>query len=157
VPATPPLGSAIQTQNLESLPESPVPESPARVPDTPVTIGEGSPKTLTAVPPPLTNSPRLSRSLPKKRKASNQPWRCEVKGCGMELCSKFSLRRHLENHAGNKPFCCIWCGRGFAQLSTLKRHYQTHTGLKPFPCQICGRSFGDKVNLNNHMDIEHRN
>jgi len=117
--SSPALVPASPTENLESptqVPESPVPESPVKIPKS-----KGTP----TVPPLQANSRRLSRS--KKRKASNQTWLCEVKGCGMVLCSKFSLRRHMENHTGKKPFCCIWCGRGFAQLSTLKRHYQTHT------------------------------
>jgi len=151
LPLTPSSGPSvpgIPTQNIESPthpPKIPVPESPVASCE--------SPMIPTVVPPLQTNSSRSSR---KRKATTKQTWICESEGCGIELCSKFSLQRHMENHEGKKPFCCLWCGRNFAQLSTLKRHGQTHTGEKPFPCQMCGRSFGDKVNLNNHMDIEHR-
>ncbi|XP_078002581.1 LOW QUALITY PROTEIN: zinc finger protein 446 [Phascolarctos cinereus] len=49
--------------------------------------------------------------------------------------------------AGEKPYRCSECGKGFRELSTLRNHRRSHTGEKHYQCQECGKSFNWKSQL----------
>ncbi|KAL8176598.1 UNVERIFIED_CONTAM: hypothetical protein K2H54_036842 [Gekko kuhli] len=58
--------------------------------------------------------------------------------------------RYERIHAGQKPYSCADCGKGFVRSSALLQHQATHTGEKPFRCPYCGRGFGQKSALSQH-------
>jgi len=49
--------------------------------------------------------------------------------CGNTFSSKFSFKRHLKRHTGERPYRCTvsGCGRFFAEKSTMMRHHKTHS------------------------------
>ena len=78
----------------------------------------------------------------------NGKWRCNF--CNKEYLTKYSLRRHIRNHTGERPFACHLCGKRFTQKPVLKTHIRTHTGERPYHCQICNKSFISTGALSRH-------
>ena len=77
---------------------------------------------------------------------------CDHPGCNDGFNTRFSLKRHLKTHSGEKPYQCDKCPKTFAEKSTLVRHLRIHTGEKPFRCSWdgCTRSFSDRTNVKRH-------
>jgi len=79
---------------------------------------------------------------------------CTFPNCGNGFPTRFSLKRHMKRHTGERPFLCPWedngiaCGRKFGEKSTLKRHLRIHTGEKPFRCSFqCVESYLQIVSI----------
>ncbi|NXK00453.1 ZN783 protein, partial [Corythaixoides concolor] len=50
--------------------------------------------------------------------------------CKKLLSCAFSLRRHLETHARDRPFCCAACKKRFTRRTHLSRHEKIHDRQK---------------------------
>ncbi|XP_077497679.1 uncharacterized protein LOC144108285 [Amblyomma americanum] len=61
------------------------------------------------------------------------------------------LRKHLNAHAGKRPFKCPHCSKSFTLKSNMVRHYRIHTGEKPFQCPYCSKSFSEKRSVMKHI------
>ncbi|XP_029284285.1 gastrula zinc finger protein xFG20-1-like [Cottoperca gobio] len=83
--------------------------------------------------------------------AGEKPFSCSE--CGRGFIHKRSMKRHILSHTGEKPYSCSECGKIFGRKSHLNRHMLTHGGEKPFSCPQCGKLFGRKTHLNRHMLI----
>ncbi|XP_029284253.1 zinc finger protein 135-like, partial [Cottoperca gobio] len=83
--------------------------------------------------------------------AGEKPFSCSE--CGRGFIHKRSMKRHNLSHTGEKPYSCSECGKIFGRKSHLKEHMLTHGGEKPFSCPQCGKLFGRKTRLNRHMLI----
>ncbi|XP_042657576.1 zinc finger protein 777-like isoform X2 [Tyto alba] len=53
--------------------------------------------------------------------------------CKKSLSCSFSLRRHLQIHLRDRPYCCPACQKCFARRTHLSRHQKTHNHLKALP------------------------
>jgi len=87
-------------------------------------------------------------STPKEK-----PFKCEAEGCNCSFSTRFSLKRHMKKHTGERPHVCPYnCGKRFAEKSTLTRHVRIHTGERPYICKFpgCGKSFADRTNVKRH-------
>jgi len=82
---------------------------------------------------------------------------CKFPNCGETFTTRFSLKRHIKKHTGERPQVCPFpnCDSRFAERSTLKRHIRIHTGEKPYLCRFpnCMKSFADRTNVKRHQMI----
>uniref|UniRef100_A0A3P9BMX7 C2H2-type domain-containing protein n=1 Tax=Maylandia zebra TaxID=106582 RepID=A0A3P9BMX7_9CICH len=78
---------------------------------------------------------------------------CDI--CGKTLPKLYSLRIHMLNHTGVKPFECLTCGVAWADARSLKRHVRTHTGERPYVCPMCQEAHIDARTLRKHMAKYH--
>ncbi|XP_070840681.1 zinc finger protein 62 homolog [Chaetodon trifascialis] len=53
-------------------------------------------------------------------------------------------------HRGEKPFNCLFCGKGFATGGYLTRHISVHIGEKPPSCIVCEKMFTSESELMSH-------
>ncbi|XP_066593764.1 zinc finger protein 585B-like [Prorops nasuta] len=95
------------------------------------------------------DEPSSSKSIEK--------YRCPV--CDKTL-PKASLRNHLRNHTGERPFPCVKCSTSFSRRSELNAHLKNCTGSplaekfsrrRTFSCARCTSSFYTKYALWQHM------
>ena len=67
------------------------------------------------------------KSQKLKKKRFSKPTVVHVcKICGLKLCSKRSLNRHMHRHTGFREFSCSVCDAAFIQKHQLMRHFQMH-------------------------------
>ncbi|XP_035387462.1 gastrula zinc finger protein XlCGF49.1-like [Electrophorus electricus] len=64
------------------------------------------------------------------------------------------LQAHESLHA-NKPHCCVYCGKSFAQVGHLKVHMLSHQGKKPLSCSQCNKTFVHNFELKDHYQRQH--
>ncbi|CAG7726852.1 unnamed protein product, partial [Allacma fusca] len=107
---------------------------------------------------------------------------CEL--CGLGLCNRGTLNRHMICHTEEKqhqcPICehrfkrkmqltyhmrkhntesllmCGTCGKTFANPQDLKNHELIHTNEKQFPCPICNKFFTTKNYVYTHIWATHK-
>ena len=63
---------------------------------------------------------------------------CIYPNCGRIFKTKFSLKRHMVTHTGERNFKCKGCGKRFALYQYLKEHTLIHSDELPYVCGING-------------------
>ncbi|XP_068614584.1 zinc finger protein 774-like [Brachionichthys hirsutus] len=55
--------------------------------------------------------------------------------CGQSFSTSQSLKKHMINHRGEKPYSCLECGKGFKKLTHLLVHKRAHQ--RRIQCTVC--------------------
>ena len=73
--------------------------------------------------------------------------------CGKRCSNKYTLKRHMIRHTGERQFKCDWegCGKSFYDSQVLKVHEKLHLDLKEFQCSLCPKQFRQSQHLVVHM------
>lgn len=58
--------------------------------------------------------------------------------------------------AGERPYICDICQKGFKQSSDLKKHRRTHTLDKPYKCPLCPSAFTRSHHCRGHINSVHK-
>ncbi|XP_032680584.1 zinc finger protein 236-like isoform X2 [Odontomachus brunneus] len=91
----------------------------------------------------------FKKSLGRPRKTGNtQPLKCDI--CRQEFTKQTLYRRHMENHAEEKPHRCPKCPASFNIPTNFTLHMATHNTGDP-KCPECGRKYARMASLKSHM------
>ncbi|XP_076244279.1 uncharacterized protein LOC143185274 isoform X2 [Calliopsis andreniformis] len=74
--------------------------------------------------------------------------RCDI--CQQEFIKQTVYRKHMENHAEEKPHRCPKCSASFNVPTNFTLHMATHNTGEP-KCPECGRKFARMASLKSHM------
>ena len=81
--------------------------------------------------------------------AGEKPYVCTVCKKGF-TCSK-QLKVHSRTHTGERPYACDTCGKTFAYNHVLKLHMMAHLGERLYKCTICSETHTSKKALESHI------
>lgn len=90
---------------------------------------------------------KKSPGRPKKTE-NTQSLKCDI--CGQEFTKQMLYRRHMENHAEEKPHRCPKCPASFNIPTNFTLHMATHNIGDP-KCPECGRKYTRMASLKSHM------
>ncbi|XP_076223167.1 uncharacterized protein LOC116428332 isoform X2 [Nomia melanderi] len=101
----------------------------------------------TAVAPKISSPgrPKKNASISLKAKES---LRCEI--CQQEFTKQALYKKHMENHAQEKPHRCPKCSASFNVPTNFTLHMATHNTGDP-KCPECGKKFARMASLKSHM------
>ena len=74
-----------------------------------------------------------------KKQQNLKKWPCPE--CGRVLARASTLKIHLRQHSGDRPFRCPLCPKAFAQASSLDSHHRIHSKERPYSCTVCHKTF----------------
>ncbi|XP_045063234.1 zinc finger protein 335 isoform X2 [Coregonus clupeaformis] len=99
----------------------------------------------------------MNRKYCKSLKPLLRPHNCWI--CGSRFLSQEDLRFHVDSHQGNDPECfkCLQCNYRCKRWSSLKEHMFNHQGNKPFKCEECDYSSVYKKDVIRHSAIHNKN
>ncbi|XP_019490319.1 PREDICTED: zinc finger protein 75D-like isoform X1 [Hipposideros armiger] len=89
--------------------------------------------------------------LHRKGHAGEKPFKCQECEKGFRVSS--DLIKHQRIHTEEKPYKCHQCDKRFRWSSDLNKHLMAHQGIKPYRCSWCGKSFSHNTNLHTHLRI----
>ncbi|KTG46388.1 hypothetical protein cypCar_00003987 [Cyprinus carpio] len=85
-----------------------------------------------------------------------RPHNCWI--CGSRFLSQEDLRFHVDSHEGNDPerFKCLQCSYRCKRWSSLKEHMFNHEGTKPYKCEMCDYSSVYKKDVIRHSAVHNK-
>uniref|UniRef100_A0A673IAM2 Zinc finger protein 335 n=1 Tax=Sinocyclocheilus rhinocerous TaxID=307959 RepID=A0A673IAM2_9TELE len=85
-----------------------------------------------------------------------RPHNCWI--CGSRFLSQEDLRFHVDSHEGNDPehFKCLQCSYRCKRWSSLKEHMFNHEGTKPYKCEVCDYSSVYKKDVIRHSAVHNK-
>lgn len=92
----------------------------------------------------------------KSLKPLLRPHNCWI--CGSRFLSQEDLRFHVDSHVGNDPerFKCLQCSYHCKRWSSLKEHMFNHQGNKPYKCDVCDYSSVYKKDVTRHSAVHNK-
>jgi uncharacterized Zn-finger protein len=89
------------------------------------------------------------------KELNEKEFECSHKGCNKGFTTRFSLRRHMVSHKGERKFQCKMCGKFFLLAQYLKEHEYIHTGANPYKCKYagCDKAFKQAGKLSQHKKM----
>ncbi|XP_057212436.1 zinc finger protein 335-like isoform X2 [Triplophysa rosa] len=86
-----------------------------------------------------------------------RPHNCWI--CGSRFLSQEDLRFHVDSHEGKDPerFKCLQCSYRCKRWSSLKEHMFNHEGSKPYKCEVCDYSSVYKKDVIRHSAVHNKN
>ncbi|XP_053578068.1 zinc finger protein 615 isoform X2 [Bombina bombina] len=86
---------------------------------------------------------------PNRTLAGEKPYICQA--CGKGFSDRYNMVEHERIHTGEKPYVCLECLKCFNRKSNLVAHQRTHTGDKPHVCPECSKGFSTRPQLVAHL------
>uniref|UniRef100_A0A3P9ITC3 Zinc finger protein 335 n=1 Tax=Oryzias latipes TaxID=8090 RepID=A0A3P9ITC3_ORYLA len=85
-----------------------------------------------------------------------RPHNCWI--CGSRFLTQDDLRFHVNSHEGNDPesFKCLKCNYRCKRWSSLKEHMFNHEGTKPFKCEECDYSSVYRKDVIRHSAVHNK-
>nr|XP_012214852.1 PREDICTED: zinc finger protein 236-like isoform X1 [Linepithema humile] len=91
----------------------------------------------------------IYRSPGRPKKTGNTQFlKCDI--CRQEFTKRMLYRRHMQNHAEEKPHRCPKCSASFNIPTNFTLHMATHNTGDP-KCPECGRKYARMASLKSHM------
>ncbi|XP_034732502.1 zinc finger protein 335 isoform X1 [Etheostoma cragini] len=92
----------------------------------------------------------------KSLKPLLRPHNCWI--CGSRFLTQEDLRFHVDSHEGNDPelFKCLQCNYRCKRWSSLKEHMFNHEGTKPFKCEKCDYTSVYKKDVIRHSAVHNK-
>ncbi|XP_049835370.1 uncharacterized protein LOC126279023 [Schistocerca gregaria] len=75
--------------------------------------------------------------------------------CGYCASSISSLKMHMRQHTGEKPFKCNECDYQTSDHNSLRRHKMRHSGAKPYKCPHCTYACIQSSTYKAHIKTKH--
>ncbi|XP_034642809.1 zinc finger protein 335 isoform X1 [Trachemys scripta elegans] len=92
----------------------------------------------------------------KSPKPLMRPYLCRI--CGSRFLTHDDLRFHVNSHEANDPqlFKCLQCSYRSRRWSSLKEHMFNHVGSKPYKCEECDYTSVYKKDVIRHSTVHSR-
>ncbi|NXO65831.1 ZN335 protein, partial [Phainopepla nitens] len=92
----------------------------------------------------------------KSPKPLMRPYLCRI--CGSRFLTHDDLRFHVNSHEANDPqlFKCLQCSYRSRRWSSLKEHMFNHVGSKPYKCEECNYTSVYKKDVIRHSTVHNR-
>lgn len=92
----------------------------------------------------------------KSPKPLLRPYLCRI--CGSRFLTHDDLRFHVNSHEANDPqlFKCLQCSYRSRRWSSLKEHMFNHVGSKPYKCEECDYTSVYKKDVLRHSTVHSR-
>ncbi|KAM4562444.1 zinc finger protein 335-like isoform 1-T1 [Odontesthes bonariensis] len=92
----------------------------------------------------------------KSLKPLLRPHNCWI--CGSRFLTQEDLRFHVDSHESNDPelFKCLQCNYRCKRWSSLKEHMFNHEGTKPFKCEECDYTSVYKKDVIRHSAVHNK-
>ncbi|KAM9527834.1 zinc finger protein 335 isoform 1-T1 [Guaruba guarouba] len=92
----------------------------------------------------------------KSPKPLMRPYLCRI--CGSRFLTHDDLRFHVNSHEANNPqlFKCLQCSYRARRWSSLKEHMFNHVGSKPYKCEECNYTSVYKKDVIRHSAVHSR-
>lgn len=97
----------------------------------------------------VVQTPEVMQFNEKTNKERNL--QCDI--CKKCYASKDVLRKHKKIHM--KKYPCTICDKSFDKDVDFNKHMDLHAGLRPFNCAYCANSFGEESSLKTHLKRIH--
>ncbi|XP_053102250.1 zinc finger protein 335 isoform X2 [Hemicordylus capensis] len=92
----------------------------------------------------------------KSAKPLMRPYLCRI--CGSRFLTHEDLRFHVDSHEAGDPhrFRCLQCSYRSRRWSSLKEHMFNHVGSKPYKCEECEYTSVYKKDVLRHSAVHNR-